>query len=58
MLESSDVQSLMEPCTSDDLKDRQTSGQISEEKEDVDDEVLEWRISDVFTGLHNNSPKR
>ena len=43
------------PCTS-----RQTSGlldSISEEKEEVDDGVLKWRISDVFNEIHNDSPK-
>ena len=30
---------------------------ISEEEEETDKEVLEWRISDVFSGLDNDSPK-
>jgi hypothetical protein len=49
--------------SSDDLKGKRTSDKlagISEEKEretESDDKVLEWRISDVFSGLNNDSLK-
>ena len=49
-----------EQYSSGDLKGKRTSNKlaaISEEKEESDDEVLEWRISDVFSGLDNESPK-
>lgn len=47
--------------SSGDLKGKRTSDKlagISEEKEEESaDEVPEWRISDVFSGLNNDSPK-
>ena len=30
---------------------------ISEEEGELDDEALEWSVSDVFSGLDNDSPK-
>ena len=47
--------------SSGDLKGERTSDKLAgiseEEEEESADEVPEWRISDVFSGLNNDSPK-
>ena len=47
--------------SSGDLKGERTSDKLAgiseEEEEESGDKVLEWRISDVFSGLNNDSPK-
>ena len=55
-----DEEQRTEQYSSGGLKGKRTSDKlaaISEEKGESDDEVLEWRVGDVFSGLDNDLSK-